>query len=280
MIRLAVVGEDVSRSLSPAIHAFLMREHFRTELCYEKVSIPKHCFHTRIEELFVLFDGLNVTVPYKEEILSHLHSAEGVASELAAVNTVLTKERRGFNTDGAGFSLMLSEAGMDVAKKRVLVLGAGGAGRSVSHALIAAGTNVFVYEKNASRLEEFHRRDPAFTPLKFLSEDSFDLVINCTGVGSRETVGTLPTVRFGEREESAERLLKNSGGAVDLIYEPPLSEFLRVAKAYGKPTANGEGMLFFQAYFADCIFLGRQPSEEVARALYRKYKQSKDRENI
>ncbi len=276
MIRLAVVGADVSRSLSPAFHTFLMREHFRTECSYEKVSIPERDFHTRIEEFFERYDGLNVTVPYKEEILSHLHSVEGVASELAAVNTVLTKARKGFNTDEAGFSLMLLDAGMDVAKNRVLVLGAGGAGRSVAHALVQAGANVYVYEKNASRLGEFHRRLPAFTPLKVLPEGSFDLVINCTGVGSRKTEGTLPTVRFAEREESAESILQFSGGAVDLIYEPPLTEFLRVAKGYGKPILSGEGMLFFQAYYADCIFLGEQASEEEARALYRQYK---DREN-
>ena len=63
--------------------------------------------------------------------------------------------------------------------------------------------------------------------------------------------------------------------AVDLIYYPRKSEFLRIAESLGKKIVNGEGMLFYQAYYADCIYLGRAPSDAEAKALFEKYQEER-----
>ncbi len=275
MIRLGVVGEDVSRSSSPAIHAFLMRRRFLKELVYEKVSIPPEDFHKRIGEVFSRFDGLNITVPYKEAVLPHLKEQRGVAETLGSVNTVLTGGRIGYNTDYHGFMYMLADAGVDVKERSALVLGAGGAGRSVVKALSDLGAEVFVYEKDLSRLQKFHARLPVFTPCERVPEREFGLIVNCTGVGSRQTEGTLPIIGYESGEsDSPERLLKVCGGAADLIYGPKPSQFLRVAESYRKLAIGGGAMLFFQAYFSDCIFLDETPDGAEACSLWKQYREN------
>ena len=272
MIRLAVIGEDVSKSHSPAIHSFILRR-FRQDCAYESVSIPRTEFFARAEELFAHYDGFNVTIPYKAEILSHLERLVGDAQILGAANTVVTRGRIGYHTDGEGFMLMLGSAGLSVRAKSVLVLGAGGAGRSVVCSLLRAGAQVFVYEKDETRLADLQRRVHGFFPCERVPLRPFDLIVNCTGVGMHKTEGSLPAVA-GEDGDAAERLIKACGAAVDLIYEPARSEFLRVAEGYKKPVLNGEAMLFFQAYLADCIFLGRPCDRLEACRLWEEYREN------
>ena len=271
MMRLAVVGEHVENSHSPEIHGFLFNK-FNKTCTYEKVSISQDRFHECAEELFSRFDAFNVTVPFKQAILPHLQSLQGNVELLLSANTVISDGREGYSTDGGGFLLMLSAAGLEVRGKRILVLGAG---RSVVFALCNAGAEVFVYEKDVFRLETFRRRMGMFTICRQLPLRPFDLIVNCTGIGMHGTEGMLPTAEYeGGSTGSVEPLLSLCGGAVDLIYEPARSEFLRVAEKYKKPTLNGEAMLFFQAYLADCIILGRYSSPGEACTLWEKYRET------
>ncbi len=273
MIRLAVVGKDVSKSKSPEMHAFILNK-LGFSCAYEKISIPPEKFHERAEELFV-YDGFNVTIPYKGEILPYLTKLCGEAATFGAVNTVLSATREGFNTDGYGFMLMLRNAGIDVKGRRVLVLGAGGAGRSCIHTLAEAGAEVYAYGRRFETVQRVHEAFPRFTALSEIPMAPFDLIINCTGIGMHETVGMAPTLRFAGRGELPldEAFLSRCGGAVDLIYEPAESEFLRLARSLNKFTLNGEAMLFYQAYYADCIYTGTAPDADLARGLYQTYRE-------
>ncbi len=277
MLKLAVVGKDVSRSDSPAIHEFILRRRFGRECSYERISIPPERFRERAEELFSRFDGFNVTIPFKEEILPYLRELKGDAACFGAVNTVVAESRLGYNTDGYGFLLMLANEGVAVANKSVLVLGAGGAGRSCVKKLLQAGAEVFVYERDAARLAAVYGEFGGFTPLAQVPERSFDVILNCTGVGMHATEGMLPSLTYESGEtDTAERLLKKCGQAVDLIYTPARSEFLRVAEHWGKPALNGASMLFYQAYMADCIFLSVPADAEEAGRLWKEYREEKE----
>ena len=88
------------------------------------------------------------------------------------------------------------------------------------------------------------------------------MIVNVTGVGMHKTEGVSPV---------GEEILKTCEVAVDLIYYPRKSEFLRIAESLGKKIVNGEGMLFYQAYYADCIYLNRQPRAAEAKELFEKY---------
>ena len=270
MLKLAVIGKDVSKSLSPQMHHFILgRMGQKCE--YEKISLGEEELKNRAEELMSRLDGFNVTIPHKQNILPYLKKLEGDAGVFGAVNTVVTKTRTGYNTDGTGFLTMLEDAEIPVKNMRALVLGAGGAGRSCIYALVEAGATVTAYERDEARLNAVHRDFCDFTPASRIQEKNFDLIINCTGIGMHDTVGKTPTVPNAQGQDCLETLVKNCKAVIDLIYEPKESALLLLAKAQGKRTLNGEAMLFFQAYAADCIFTGRERNMKQAKELWREY---------
>ena len=171
-----------------------------------------------------------------------------------------------------GFLLMLENAGVSVQGKDVLVLGAGGAGRSCIKKLAEAGANVFAYERDEKRLEAVAKEFGCFVPLSEVEARRYDVIFNCTGIGMHKTVGMTPSVRTKAGEQPVgEELLSLCDTAVDLIYVPKESEFLRIARTLGKKTVEGGPMLFYQAYYGDCIYVGREPKAEEAKRLYEEY---------
>lgn len=271
MLKLAVIGSDVSKSQSPELHAFLLGRMGETCI-YDKVSISPRQFSSQVGELFQTYDAFNVTIPYKQMVLKHLRELSAEANALGAVNTVLCSLRKGFNTDEGGFGLMLESANADLAGKNVLVLGAGGAGRSCIFRLKSLGAKVFVYEKDEARLNAVYKDLNEFTPLKEVLPFEYACIVNCTGVGMHESEGELPAVRTQSGEiPFPDALFKSCTLAVDLIYEPQESAFLKQAKACGIRAVNGFAMLFYQAYLSDCIYLQKAPNLAEAKAFYEQY---------
>ncbi len=263
-IRLGLIGKDVSKSTSGEIHTFILAEK-GVECDFEYFSVAPENFDNAMRRLMGDFDGFNVTIPYKRDVLAYLESIAGDALACGAVNTVVTATAQGYNTDTKGFLLMLAVAGVEVKNQSVLILGAGGAGRSSAVALKNAGARVFMYRRNRAELEETCQElgvQAATDP----ERGGYDVVINCTGVGMHDTEGVSPV------QVSA---FKGASWAIDLIYTPEESEFLKLAKAQGVKTLNGKSMLFYQAYYADCLYLGREPDQAEAKRLYEKYLSSK-----
>lgn len=276
MLKLAVIGKDVSASESPAMHRFILGEMGR-KCAYDAVSIPPAEFNERAPALFEKYDAINVTIPFKGAVIPFLKELRGDAPIFGAVNTVLCRERAGYNTDGYGFLLMLENEGIALEGKSVLVLGAGGAGRSCVKKLMEAGASVSVFERNEERLFEVYGEFGGFSPLTEVPLLPYDVIFNCTGIGMHDTVGKTPSVVFegGTCAPVGRELLSLCGTAVDLIYVPAESEFLRIAREEGKRTVNGEAMLFYQAYMADCIFLGKEPSAAQAKDYFLRYREVK-----
>lgn len=261
MLKLAVIGKDVSKSTSPQIHGFIAKE-LGLEISYEKISIPEDEFENKIANLLKTYDGLNVTIPYKLSIIPHLKGIEGDALSFGAVNTVVTSTLKGYNTDGMGFMQMLENNGVEVNGESVLLLGAGGAGRSVAKKLLDAGANVEIYDKNTANALAVAAEFKGVTVLDEVTAKPRKLIINATGVGMHKTEGVSPV--------HAE-ILEKCDTAVDLIYEPAKSEFLRIAEALGKKIINGRAMLFYQAYYSECYYFNVTPSPATAAKLFEKY---------
>ena len=239
--KLAVIGKDVSKSVSPQMHSFIA-EKMGNSVDYEKISVQEDEFGGKIEGLMNDYDGLNVTIPFKISVMSRLENIEGDASVFGAVNTVLCATRTGYNTDGEGFRMMLENNGVEMSGLRVLLLGAGGAGRSVAKKLLDGGAKVCVYDK--------------------FRDNSLRLSQEFKGVAPLETEGESPI---------GEDLIKLCGVAVDLIYEPKKSRFLEIAESFGKRIINGEAMLFYQAYFSECIYFGHQADGVQAKKFFEEY---------
>ena len=259
-LKMAVVGKDVSKSLSPKMHKFILGK-LGYSCTYDKVSLDMEEFDTKFPLLLKEYDTLNVTIPYKLDCMKYLEIKDD-AKIFNAVNTIKCDTLCGYNTDGMGFMLMLENASIDVNNKKVLVLGSGGVGRSVIKKLIDAKAIVFAYDLNQANLAAVANEFSGFTPLDKIDILPYDIIINCTGVGMHKTEGKSPV---------GEDLISLASNLVDLIYEPEESEFLRLGRINGKKTLNGKAMLFYQAYYADCYFLNLKKDSKLALNLYLEY---------
>ena len=260
-MKLAVIGKDVSRSTSPEMHSFIAK-YLGKEITYDNISIPEEQFADRIDGLLSEYDGLNVTIPFKLSVIPHLKKLDGDAPVFGAVNTVITSTLTGYNTDGLGFMLMLTNAGIDAKGKKVLLLGAGGAGRSVAKKLLDDGAEVEIYDKFTSNAEAVAAEFNGIKCVKEVLPEKRYLIINATGVGMHKTVGISPV---------GEDVLSGCEVALDLIYTPEKSRFLEIAEGLGKKILNGRAMLFYQAYYAECIYFGIAPDDGVAKRLFEAY---------
>lgn len=260
-MKMAVIGKDVSKSLSPKMHTFIMN-HLGVDCSYDAISIPEKDFEKTIPSVFEKYDAFNVTIPYKLSVIPYLKEVKADAKVFGAVNTIDVPTMSGYNTDGMGFMLLLENAGVEVKGKSILVLGSGGVGRSVIKKLLDAGASVFAFDLNKEGLKKVKEEFPDFTALEEIENKPYDVIINCTGVGMHKTEGISPV---------GKDLLGLCTTAVDLIYVPKKSEFLRIAESLGKKIVNGESMLFYQAYYADCIYLQMQPSAAKAKELFEEF---------
>lgn len=260
-MKFAVIGKDVSKSSSPEMHSFIAGR-LGAEIIYDKISVPENEFCNRVNGLFKEYDGLNFTIPFKLTVIPYLKEIAGDAKAFGAVNTVITDSLIGYNTDGLGFELMLKNNGVDACGKKVLIIGAGGAGRSVAKKLLDGGAEVYIYDRTLSRAKSVAAEFIGVNAVSKIDLTPYYAVINASGVGMHDTVGISPV---------GAELLASCEVAIDLIYEPETSEFLKIAKGLGKKTVNGQAMLFYQAYYAECIYLDLQPNAEVAKALFEEY---------
>lgn len=259
-LHLGLIGKDVSKSVSGKIHTFILGE-WGYAVDYENFSVGADSFDSAVRRLMGDFDGFNVTIPYKRDVFAYLDGIEGDAFDFGAVNTVLTTTRQGFNTDGVGFLLMLRLAGISVTNKKILVLGGGGSGRSSAAALKKSGAIVSMYQRSREKLLETCA-ELNITPVDDPESGDYDILVNCTGVGMHDSEGLSPVTA---------KAFAGAEAAVDLIYVPAESEFLRLARTSGVKTLNGAAMLFYQAYYADCLYLNRTADEAEAKRLYEKY---------
>ncbi len=261
-VKLALIGKDVSKSDSERIHTFILGE-WGVVCEYERLSVAPNDLDAVLRRLLGDFDGFNITIPYKRDVFEYLDGIEGDAFSCGAVNTVVCADRTGYNTDGVGFSCMLENAGIAVKDKKALVLGAGGSGRSTALALKNAGATVYMYRRNQAELQEVCKQLNVYAAENPMT-GGYDILVNCTGVGMHDSEGKSPV---------AAAAFTGASTAVDLIYKPEKSAFLAMAEEGGCTLCNGAAMLFYQAYFADCLYLKRTPDRKEAKGLYQKYLQ-------
>jgi shikimate dehydrogenase len=186
--------------------------------------------------------GFNVTSPYKEEILPYLSCLSIEANEIMAVNTVKiiktnnTKELIGYNTDCYGFiSTLKQEVNIKDIKKAV-ILGTGGAAKAVFYALRKKDINTLL----VSRKEGI--KDNQIITYKELNDMSFDdisLIVNATPCGMKKDLPPICPINTNK--------IKNNNIVFDLIYNPPSTPLLSIAREQGAKTINGLSMLKFQA---------------------------------
>ena len=273
----AVVANPIKHSISPFIHnsafeatntngVYLAWEVDATELAETVANIRRYQMY-----------GINLSMPYKEQVIPYLDQLSEEACLIGAVNTVVNREGTliGYNTDGKGFFKSLPS--FKISRKRLVLLGAGGAAKAILAQAILDGVSqisVFVrsssMEKTRPYLEKIQNATGFRVDLFALEDvqdlqDSItkaDLLVNATSVGMDGSSQPIPTSIV-----LPEKLL-----VADVIYQPFETPFLKWAKNQGNQSINGLGMLLYQAAEAFELWTGKEmPTDQIWELLKQKY---------
>ncbi len=244
--RVCVIGHPVSHSRSPLIHGYWLREH-KIAGVYERQDIEPAAIGSFLDRLGETYVGANVTIPYKEAAFAKLKHPDPVAQALGAANTLWFENGAlsGTNTDVHGFLAHLDASlpGWNRRTETALVLGAGGASRSIVYALLERGVaSVTIANRTRARAETLAGRfGPRVTvaDLASLSKAlaTADLLVNTTSLGMK---GQPPL-------ELDLMPLKKTAAVYDIVYVPLETPLLVAARARGNPVVDGLGMLLHQA---------------------------------
>lgn len=263
-----LVGRGIGASRSPALHEREGAEQ-GLRLIYRLIDLDRLRLGAEaLPELLTAaermgFAGLNITFPFKQAVIPHLHELSADAAALGAANTVVLRDGRriGHNTDGSGFAEAFRRGLPDAPRGCVLQLGAGGAGTAVAHALLAEGAGrLAIADTETARAEglaadlraRFGAGRAAAVHDLAAAVAAADGVVNCTPVGMAKLPGMpLPAA-----------LLHPRLWVADIVYFPLETELLRSARATGCRTLHGGGMAVFQAVGAFRLFTGREPDAE------------------
>lgn len=266
-----IIGYPLIHSLSPLMHnkAF---QALGINYVYVPFPVKPHHLAQAVSALPVLgIKGVNVTIPYKRDIIDYLDEVTETAKLMQAVNTIVNDHDRliGYNTDGQGFLLSLQEQGFIPQNRQVLILGAGGSCRAIAvilclqkiKKLTLAGRNLGRAEALAVDLSKHFALDLAAKNMAHLTKADLtaaDLIINTT------PVGMYPNIE--ERLPIDTRFLHNRQLVYDLIYNPRETIFLREAKHRGCTVINGLSMLVYQGAEAFALWTGRQAPIAIMRS--------------
>lgn len=233
-----ILGSDILRSLSPAIHNRAFAETSQDAVYVPLQAESLEAFLATRQELSL--SGFSVTRPYKTAIVSRLDSVTPTVAEAGSANTVVVRDGRlvGLSTDGDGVLLPLRRRS-ELGEKHIVIVGAGGAARAAALALVRADARVTVRSRRPEQAAQVAADTGcAHGPLGALGDEAWDVLINATPVGSGAQPGQSPVPR---------ELLRPDGLVFDMVYEPRETPLLRAAKAAGCPTIDGVEMLVAQA---------------------------------
>ena len=273
----AVVANPIKHSISPFIHnsAFEATNTNGVYLAWEvdAAELAETVANIRRYQMY----GINLSMPYKEQVIPYLDQLSEEACLIGAVNTVVNREGTliGYNTDGKGFFKSLPS--FKISRKRLVLLGAGGAAKAILAQAILDGVSqisVFVrsssMEKTRPYLEKIQNATGFRVDLFALEDvqdlqDSItkaDLLVNATSVGMDRFSQPIPTSIV-----LPEKLL-----VADVIYQPFETPFLKWAKEQGNQSINGLGMLLYQAAEAFELWTGKEmPTDQIWELLKQKY---------
>ena len=234
MTRYGLVGRNISYSFSRGYFA----EKFRREKIaaeYVNFDLQQLSQFSELLKQQQELGGLNVTIPYKEEILPFLDELDPEAKAIGAVNTIkILKDGRlkGYNTDHTGFSQAVKPF-LREQHKKALVLGTGGASKAILYALKILNINTTSVSRNPGKDQLSYEQ----LDREVIEENT--IIINCTPLGTYPNVAECPPIPL---ENITSRHL-----VFDLIYNPPVTKLMELCKINGATVVNGQKMLELQA---------------------------------
>ncbi|MEM2342106.1 MAG: shikimate dehydrogenase [Candidatus Bathyarchaeia archaeon] len=282
----AIIGYPVNHSLSPIIQNAAF-QHLGLDCVYVAFNVRPERLKEAILGIKSLgIQGLNVTMPYKISIIQYLDELDEDARKVGSVNTVINVNNKliGYTTDGIGALNALRYAGIDPSGKKIVILGAGGASRSISFTLARYANELIILNRTLEKAESLvndiakflgmgiNVKACSFTDENLRRElEDADILINATSIGMKPNDHETPVKRDFLR-----------GGLVvfDIIYEPLETRLLGEAKSVGAKTIDGLSMLIHQGAVSFEIWTGlKAPIEIMREAALRKIRETEKKSN-
>lgn len=232
MKKYGLVGKSLAHSFSKQYFNQKFKQQ-KLDAVYENIELEnvKNSLRKSIAE----FVGVNVTIPYKEEVIAELDGLKGVAAEIGAVNTIKIENDKliGYNTDVFGFQQMIKPF-FKSNHERAIILGTGGASKAIAYSLISLGCDPIFISRTAEGENHF-----TYSEMNEQMFKSCHVIVNTTPIGTFPNITDQPAVPY--------QFLTEKHLAIDLIYNPPETVFLKLAKEQGAVILNGKTMLEQQA---------------------------------
>lgn len=281
-MRIGLLGRDIGASRTPRMH-MAAAEALGLPYDYRLIDSRLRDLPEEADAILDLleqegFHGLNVTYPFKRMMVPAMDELSDAARNVGAVNTVVFRDGRryGHNTDHWGFGESLRRGLPDAPRERVLIVGAGGAGGAVAHALLDAGVDRLMVsdmsDQSARALAA--TLEARYGPGRAEAADDLPAamaqaqgLVNCTPVGMEKHPG-MPVPASGLRPDL---------WVADIVYFPLETELLRSARALGCQVLRGSGMALYQASRAFRLFTGLEPDTERMWEAFRSFDPRRDR---
>ena len=262
MKKYLVIGNPINHSLSPQLHNHWIKKN-NIDANYEKQILNAEDLKSvifKIKENEI--NGINITVPFKQEVISYLDELSQDAKETRSVNTVYLNNGQmvGHNTDIEGFKLAIKKTDYDVRGKKILILGAGGVVSSIIFALQKMkASEILISNRTISKAENLKNLFQNLTIVNWGQIPKFDMIINATSVG----------LKVEEKLDLDFSQIEKGKFFYDVIYNPKQTNFLKNAKKLGNKIENGKMMFVYQAAAAFKMEHGIYPNidDEIDRIL-------------
>lgn len=242
-----LLGESLKHSISPRIHSLIFEE-INIQGTYELFEVDEKDLKDAINKFKTLgVAGVNVTIPYKTRIMEYIDDVSLEAKNIGSVNTICFKDKGtiGYNTDYAGFGMLLKKNEIDICNKKAVILGSGGAAKAVIQYLLDKGIGeITIVSREVYKTETLYNKKEfnfiSYQDISCLKEKDF--IINCTPCGMYPIVDQCPIEKSHIDKFST---------AIDLIYNPEETLLLKYAREQGGKAVNGLYMLIGQAVYAE-----------------------------
>lgn len=243
MIKLGLIGRNISYSKSPQLHRAIGR-FLDCDIEYDLIDIEESEIPIYISKLRSgEYQGFNVTKPYKQKMIKYIDQLSPIAKKIQAVNTIYIKEQEviGDNTDYEGFLGTLLREKIDVKHKKVCILGSGGAAKACYHVLKDLDADVIIASRRKSTIDQMFDKVISYDEIKY---NQIDLYVQAT------PIGTYPNTN----ESILPKEFVSEHTVIDLIYNPPMTKILKESKK----GINGVQMMVIQAIKSEEIWLNKK----------------------
>tara|TARA_Y100000590_G_C15677056_1_gene998436 strand:- start:487 stop:1284 length:798 start_codon:yes stop_codon:yes gene_type:complete len=243
MKKYLVIGNPIKHSLSPKLHNYWFKKN-KIDAIYEKKEVNEIDLKNIILDIKnEKINGINITKPFKNSVISFLDELSSEAKETQSVNTIYKEKNKvlGHNTDASGFELAIRKTNYEIKEKKIFILGAGGVVPSIIFALRKMGAaKIVLSNRTKEKAEKIKKNFSNIEIIDWGNIPDFNMIINATSIGLNNS----DEINLNFNEIGKNKFF------YDVIYNPTQTKFLSTAKKLGNKIENGKMMFIYQAHQA------------------------------